>query len=734
MKKFTPRILSLACSLAATGYMSHASAEGFMIEEVVVTAQRRAESLEDVPIAVSAFSGQDLQRAGMDDASDLVGLTPGFNGNVVSSSQPILTMRGVGSNDFTIGNDPALGVYVDEVYVGRSAGSVVNLFDAAQVEVLKGPQGTLFGRNTTAGAISITRAQPEAERSGSVELRVGNHGYQEARFIFNDELTENTFARIGVLDQRRDGFVSEDVSGKDMLDTNMSAIKAAIRHEGDRFDYTVTVDWSEDDQDAAVYRTLLDLGSGFVKEKHAVSDIADEQGSKREVMSVTGKGHFQLSDDYELTSISSWRKYDLEYLEDTDATPMRLLHFGVEETSEIFSQEFRLNATGENVDWFVGLSISYEDVEATGSVDYSEEVLCILQLGATCEVALGAPGFVGSNVTELNSAEGEYWNYAIFGDVKFAVGDHTNVTVGLRYSYDDKEMDVSNPIPANAVVAPSLYGLSLLPNQNIFLVETAGTESNSDTWSQFQPRFVIDHSLNADTLVYASASMGYKSGGFNILVPAAGSFEPEEMLSYEIGVKGSLMDRRLVYDAAIFHYVYDELQVQVIDVVSITRNAAEAKGYGFESSLRFKATERLSVSSTLAYLDAEYDTFVVSGTEDFTGNDLARSPEYTASVNLSYDLPLGDSHLINFNLTAVYTDDQYLLASNAEESLQEDYTTVDVEATLISSDESYFVSLFVNNLEDVNYINQTQMINDFGLALVQDASPRYYGLRAGYNF
>jgi iron complex outermembrane receptor protein len=218
------------------------------------------------------------------------------------------------------------------------------------------------------------------------------------------------------------------------------------------------------------------------------------------------------------------------------------------------------------------------------------------------------------------------------------------------------------------------------------------------------------------------------------LVPAAGSFEPEEMLSYELGIKGSLMNRRLVYDAAVFHYSYDELQVQIVDVVSITRNAAEATGYGFESSVRFKATDRLTVASTLAWLEAEYDKFVVSGAEDFTGNQLARSPELSASLNFDYQLPIGETHLLNLSLTAVYTDDQYILASNRPESLQESYTTVDLEATLAASDDTYFVSLFLNNLGDEEYITQTQLIDDFGLALVQDAPPRYYGIRAGYRF
>jgi iron complex outermembrane receptor protein len=717
--------------LLASSQCPQLYAEEFVLEEIIITAQRRTESLEDVPVAVSAFSASALQKAGINDASDLVGLTPGFNGNVVSTSQPILTMRGVGSNDFTIGNDPALGVYVDEVYVGRSAAAVVNLFDAERVELLKGPQGTLFGRNTTAGAISITRAQPEPERSGSVELRLGNHGYREARFVYNDSFSDNTYARVAMFQQRRDGYVEEQSMGQDMVDTDLSALKAAIKFEGDQFDYTVTLDWSENDQDAAVYRTLLNLGGQTLAERKALSDITDEQLNNREIAMVSGKGHFNIGDDYKLTSITAWRKYDLNYLEDTDATNLRLLHFGVEEESEVFSQEFRLNASTDNLDWFVGISVSYEDIQATGSVDYSEEVLCAQALGASC---MGILGVNGSNIRELNQAEGEYWNYAIFGDLKLVLNPDTNLTLGLRYSYDDKELTAQNPVPVNALVGPTLNALGLFPTANIFLIETAGAVSSTDTWSQVQPRIVLDHHLGEDTMVYASASVGYKSGGFNVLVPAAGSFEPEEMLSYELGIKGSLMNRRLVYDAAVFHYSYDELQVQIVDVVSITRNAAEATGYGFESSVRFKATDRLTVASTLAWLEAEYDKFVVSGAEDFTGNQLARSPELSASLNFDYQLPIGETHLLNLSLTAVYTDDQYILASNRPESLQESYTTVDLEATLAASDDTYFVSLFLNNLGDEEYITQTQLIDDFGLALVQDAPPRYYGIRAGYRF
>ena len=731
MKYTLPRMISLGCTLVSSSYIPFLHAENFVVEEVIVTAQRREQSLEEVPVAVSAFSAATLQRAGISDASDLVGLTPGFNGSMVSSSQPILSMRGVGSNDFTIGNDPALGVYVDEVYVGRSAAAVVNLFDAERVELLKGPQGTLFGRNTTAGAISITRAQPEPYRSGSVEVRTGNDGYQEARFIYNDSLSDSTYARVAMLHQHRDGYVEEQISNRDMVDTDLQAIKAAFKFEGEQVDYTVTIDWSENDQDAAVYRSLLSVDGQVLDTRKAVSDIFNEQRNQREIGMVSGKGRFTFSDGYELTSISAWRKYQLDYLEDTDATSLRLLHFGVDEESESFSQEFRLNSTGENLDWFVGVSVSYEDIQATGSVDYSEEVLCSQLLGSSCASALG---FAGDDVSEFNNAEGEYWNYAIFGDVKLALNSETNLTIGLRYSYDDKEFVAHNPVPANALVGPALNSMGALPTANLFLIETAGKISSRDTWSQVQPRIVLDHSLGGDTMLYASASVGYKSGGFNVLVPTAGSFEPEEMLSYELGVKGSLMDRRLVYDAAFFHYRYDDLQVQIIDVVSITRNAAEATGYGFESSVRFKATERLSVASTLAWLEAEYDRFVVSDTEDFTDNQLARSPELTASLSFDYELPVGEEHFLNLSLTTVYTDDQYMLSSNRPESFQEAYTTTDLEVTLSANSESYFVSLFVNNASDEEYITQTQLISDFGLALVQDSPPRYYGVRAGYRF
>lgn len=698
---------------------------------ITVTAQRREQSARDVPIALSVFGAETLNRVGVNDVSDLAALTPGFSGFTVSNAQPLLTVRGVGSNDFSVGNDPALGVYVDDVYIGRSAGAVTSLFDVERVEILKGPQGTLFGRNTTAGALSIVRNRPGDEAEAYVSAAYGELETSEFQAAVNLPLGENGWAMRAAGIYRAAGeYLTNLVTGDDLGAAETFAGRVALRRQGAFSDIQLDVDYQNDDSDSAVYRSLtFPAPSGApLRDDEVLTDLADNRAD-RDVVAVTLRGAFDIG-NFALKSVSAFRSYEIDYREDTDGSPLTLVHFGTAEESKAYSQEFRFNSPADDrLVWFVGASLFYEDIDARTSVDYAEEDLCFLLAGAPCAPVLGVPGFAGSDVREINQASAEYLNLAVFGDMTWSATDRLNLTVGLRYSYDDKSATIFNPLPDGAVVAPAALGTPAL-----FLAPTGGEIELTDDFSEFQPRFAVDYRAADNLLVYASATRGYKSGGFNILVPQAGAFDPETIWSYEAGLKGAVLNNALTFDLAGFYYEYDNLQVQVVQAVTVTANAASSTGRGVEASITARPVDGLSVIAGLALLDAEYDAFVFSPTQDFSGNALPRAPDVTANVSLAYTLPVTPDSNLDLRLDWSYASEQFLLAANQPESRQGAFHLLNGEITYDFAQGRYALSVFGRNLTDEVYINQAQVIDDLGVAVNQVARPRTVGARLQFRY
>ncbi|MFC7049437.1 TonB-dependent receptor [Emcibacter nanhaiensis] len=709
-----------------TAQESSSETTELVLEEVVVTSQRRSQSLQDVPIAMSVFDSNAINRTGINDVSNLAALTPGFSGFSVSSSQPLLTVRGVGSNDFTVGNDPALGVYVDDVYIGRSAGAITSLLDVNRVEVLKGPQGSLFGRNTTAGALSIVRNTPNNERALDLSASYGEFDTAELRAMGNIPINEDIYFRTAGRYYERDGYLTNLVSGNKLGKKESIALRSALRFEGDDKNFQIDFDWERNRDDSAIYRSLVFPASGgtLPNKDEVITDLADDNRANRDIYGISAHAEIDLG-DYSLKSVSAFRHYKMDYLEDTDATPLALLHFGTVEKNDSYSEEIRLSSPQDNrLIWFIGVSAFYEKISATSSVKYSEEDFCLLLAGVPCQAVIGVPGFAGSDITELNFAEAEYLNLAIFGDATYSITDRLNFTAGVRYSYDDKSADINNPAPANAVIAPAALGTTTL-----FLQETSGTLNLDDSYGQVQPRFALDYQLSEDIQMYASATRGYKSGGFNILVPQAGAFDPETIWSYELGIKGTLWSGRINYDLAAFHYKYDDLQVQIVQAVTTTQNAASSSGDGIEFSVRARPTQNLNLNAGLAVLDATYDTFVFSSTEDYSGNRLPRAPKVTANASVDYHIPLNDADELSFHVDWSYSSKQYLLASNRAESLQKGFSLFNAEVGFSFGDARYRVTLYGRNLTNTKYINQSQIVDDLGIAIQQYAMPRNLGVR-----
>lgn len=712
--------------------------------EIVVTAQKREQRLTDTPLSISAFGEETLIAHGTTSIADLVSTAPGLSGAQVSATQPLLTIRGIGTNDFSIGVDPALGIFVDEVYIGRSAGAITNIFDVDRVEVVKGPQGTLFGRNTTAGAISIIRNQPKDRFEARVDAEYGSFNLFSASGLINAPISDTLAVRGSLYYRRRDGDNRRVLGGPAAERLDSFSARTALRYQGANLTYDLNVDYQRDRNGGPAYQSVTFNGAQPPLGSYdTATDLDDrELRANRDIVLVSGRGSLDLG-DVTLTSVSSYRHYKVDYLEDTDGGPTTILNFATREKQDAWSQEFRINYSGDRVDGFLGASVYEETLDSRSAAIYSEEAVCggiarANGLGTlSCGVLLNALSgglvpvdFSGlSRVREDVLATGKFSSWGVYGDVTFRPVDGLELIIGARYSSDRKRVAIDVPVPAGSLApivagSPSLY----VQTTNDVLAPPVAH------WDNFSPRFALRYAATPDLNLYANVAFGYKSGGFNILVPQRGQFEPEDVRSYEAGLKGNLFDGKLYFDIAGFYYTYSNLQVQIVEAVTYTNNAGSARGYGGEATIRATPLRGLNLAATLALLDARYSRYTPQPGVDFRGNRLSRAPGVSGSASADYSFEIGRTGSLLLGSEVRFQSRQYFNPDNSPIQTGRAYAAVDARVTWASANSRFSLTAYAQNLINARYETQTQVIEPFNLAIFRAGDQRRIGLRASANF
>lgn len=712
--------------------------------EIVVTAQKREQRLVDTPMSISAFGEGLLQAKGTNSVAELASSAPGLSGAQVSATQPLLTVRGIGTNDFSIGVDPALGMFVDEVYVGRSSGAITNIFDIERVEIVKGPQGTLFGRNTTAGAISIIRNKPVDRFEVQANADYGTFNLANVSSVLNAPLGDRTAVRASVYYRRRDGDNPRVGGGKAVERLDSFSGRLALGHKGVGFVYDVNVDYQRDRNGGPAYQSRTYNGAikslSFQETATGLSD--DELKANRDIVMVNGRGSIELG-GVSLTSISSYRHYKIDYVEDTDGGPTNILTFGTLERQNAWSQEARVNYTGQRVSGFIGASVYQEVLTSRSTASYDEEAVCggasranglgTLSCGALLNVLSGGlvpTSFKGlADVKETVFARGKFSSWGVYGDVTVKLSGKLELIVGARYSSDRKRISVNVPTP-NTSLAPIALGAP-----TIFVQATNGA-FNPDVavWTNFSPRAAFRYAITPDINFYGNVSFGYKSGGFNVLIPQKGKFNPEEVTSFEAGVKGALFDKRLQFDISGFYYTYSDLQVQIVEAVTYTNNAGSARGYGAESSLTLRPVPGVSINGTLSLLDARYTRYSPQPGVDYRNNRLNRAPTVSGSFGADYTFLSGGAGSLLLGSDVRFQSKQFFNPDNSKVHTGRGYAVVDARVTWRSNIGKYSLTAYVQNLNNARYETQTQAINDFNIAIFRAGDQRRVGVRATVNF
>jgi len=720
-----PTVSATAALIAAAG-VSGVYAQENAIEEITVTATKRPESAQDVPLAINAYGSEFLKESNIVGVDKLIGFTPGLGGTVGQDAESVITVRGIGTDAFGVGVDNSVGMFIDDVPVGRPTLIGNSFFDLERVEVVKGPQGTLFGRNASAGAISVITKRPDLEvNSVDLLLSAGNEGQQIYEVIGNLAASEEFGVRLAVRHDERDGTIQNAATGDELNNRDHTNIRLSALYEPSD---VVSAFFSLESISIDTRVGFVDPAGSFGPSTSQNQMPSQDIDAQRYLAKIT----WDINDVISLTSNTSFMDYDLTAVPvDVDASELFLVGISEPQEGDQFVQEFRLNGSAETFDWFIGTSFITETIESRYSPDWSDFLLTQLLLDDFTFCDTNTLGVVCvDDVQQDHFAKTDNTSYAIYGDVAWNITDRLKLSFGARYTNDEKDFDINQPLPDSA--------LAVLTGDAFVKLATAGPISAKDDWSSFDPRIALDYQVTDDVLVYGSVSSGYKSGGFNSdpnntlasglpQVPAA--FNEESVTAYEIGLKSQFWENRARVNAAIYFNDYEDYQVEAGDLVILIENAADVESTGFEVDGTFLLGDNLTVMASYSYIDASFKRGEIESI-DVSGRPLNRAPENSGSLVASYAIPISGGEL-TLRGDYIYTGD-FVFASENLNLKQDSYGLFNARIGFESESGRWGIALIGENVGDEDYIVANS--DPLGPALVVPATGALYRAEARFSF
>lgn len=677
------------------------------IEEVIVTAEKRESNLQRVPISITAFTAEDLQGGGVEDSWGLQLRTPSLS---ISSNGPAghLYIRGIGSDQLGVGTEGSTSIYLDDVYMGRTQNALSTLLDVQQIEVLRGPQGTLYGRNSVGGAIKIRSALPTRDYQAHGALEIGD--YDKRRFeavvsgpIVNDRL----LFRFAGLTSQRDGFVKNiNPNARGALqDEDVVRLRASTRYlPSDRLTLDVSADYYHDKSTGPVSKVLTPgtgagLGAVFIPDPYTVNfDVQNTRdlenwGVTSNIVQDLGSMSFR--------SVTGYRENEWFQDLDSDGTEIAQQQVVWGEKQKQFSQELQLSSNGDTrLDWLVGLYYFWEHA------DFDVSLLRPLDAGLF-------------NITLPSSNKTNA--YAAFAQGTYHLNDALRVTAGIRYSDEKKDHVVETFI-----------------NDGISLGRSPGKKS----WAAVTPKVGLEYQATPRALLYVSATRGFKSGGFNS-VGGGESFDPEHLWSYEGGLKTQWLNNLLQVNGGIFYYSYDDMQVtRWTQNLTAVENAAKAHVTGGEIEIVALPFKGLDISIGASVLDAKYDKYITANPanigeppRDLKGNTLRNAPEATLSTVAQYTHPVGQQGALTWRVEYQWQGKTYFDPFNQPIVQQDPFSVVNARLTYAAAGDRFSVSAYGKNLFDEEYFTAVFRFDSTGFNhLANVGDPRTYGLRVDVRF
>jgi iron complex outermembrane receptor protein len=729
--------LAIGCVLvapASTAWSQEEAAAGrqevkaTQLDAVVVTARKREETLQDVPVAVTAFTPEALDTLNIKDLGDLDAQVPNLTIYAARGSTSTVTayIRGIGQADPLWGVDPGVGIYLDDVYIARPQGALLDVFDVERIEVLRGPQGTLYGKNTIGGAIKYVSRGLREETEGFASLTVGNYSQLDAKAGIGGSIGDGVLrGRVAVASMTRDGFGENLSNGQPVSDKEINAVRAQFgAFASEDFDVQFSLDWMDDQ--SGVRGAQMLAPNPLAPAYPPLDDRYDIRSGMGNVNDTTMKGasmtvNWRLGEDWALKYVAAKRESDTHTMIDFDTTPLKLVDVEAFYYDEQVSNELQANfdAGGRSrgvmgLYWFNG--------------DAGGQVLNYFWNPALA-TSLTNPLF-GDTQGYVNTS-----SIAAYADWTFDLTDQLKLDVGARYTDEDK-----HAVALNKFYTTPEYTTAW------------GTAANFDktvNFKNFSPKASLDYQFTPDIMGYLSFSRGFKSGGYNIRanttsVPRSGDpFQDEQVDSYEIGSKMSFLDQRMFLNLAYFYNQYEDIQLSVFTSYTLPNgsqsffgdftNAGKGTVQGVEVEYQFLPTEHWLVSGNLAWLDAQYDEFMSGGVDIADTQYFTNAPEFSGALNAEWRTALDGGGNLSARVTYAYQSEVWPTTDLSPAIRQDGYGLVNA-GVIWNVNDAWTLSLQGTNLADEEYRTTGYNIAAYGVLTGFYGPPRQYSLMARYDF
>ena len=694
------------------------------LEEIVVTAQRRAENLTDVPLSISAVSGDTLEQERIETVADLEGEVPNFKFSRFNLSDTQLFIRGIGSGLDSPAADRSIAIFIDDVYIGRAAGAASDIFDLERVEILRGPQGTLYGKNVVGGAINYVTANPTRTLTGRVRAGVGNFGLYEAAGVVSGPLSDEWAASLAGSYRNFGGFTTNLSTGNRLDDVEAVTARTVLANNGGPLRVRIAADYAKSSgRGPGMYAWRNGTSAIGIRDSWRVGSTprrfhsGPDGHQEVETYGISARLDFDVLGG-DLTSISAYRRAKSDIFTSYAGTGIARTLAGFPQAPQTFdffneiqedaaqlSQELRY--LWENNAWTIlaGAFVIREKVERM------ERTTQPLPSGA-------AP----YNQDDLDGAT---TSYAGFLDLTFRPVEALELNAGIRYTRDNRNFDLLH------TGTGSRFGI--FPT-NPFIADL------EESWGAITPKASVRFAVTEDINLYALVSRGYKSGGFNgqpTDLVGVTPFNPEYVWNYEIGTKGHLFDRRVRFELAAFQMDYSDLQVQAVFTlpnspitgVSIT-NAAAATIRGIEASAQVAVTDELEIGGTFGHLSTRITDSTVATIA--IGNELPSAPKFSYSLNAVYNTQIGDSHEFTGRVEYAYSGRSQQNVENLPVGIKQAYGLFDASLRFAQIDQGFELSLWGKNL--TNNLYESFIIPSAVGGITRFGPPRTYGVSVGYRW
>jgi iron complex outermembrane receptor protein len=715
-----------------------AGADPDTLDEVVVTAQKRAQPIEEVPISMVALDRKLLEDSRAASLTEMQHLAPNFSYSLSGYCNTI-TIRGVGGGGRNIGFDTRAGIYVDGVYMGQSQALNLPLYDIEQVEVLRGPQGHLYGRNTVSGAINITTRAPKAKTESSFRAVAGNHNTREGFAYVSGPLSEKLLGKFFLGYETRDGYTQNLFNNRKLDDLDRLSTRGQLAIQAnDRLVIDLAADHADIKQNSVLGETttgMFDapLPGGPYPDYTVNTNMTPHFNNRMSGASLTA--NYEMEGSGILTAITGYRSTHQDIEHDEDWSPNDTFRVKFTDKIRQVSQEIRLASPAANsLRSIAGIYLTHETADSLHLALAGNDTAMLVTHPLAGIVPFGA--LLGLNPGDAIPVAGtvKTSSYALFGSLDYDLTDKAALNLGARYTKDRKNMLFNIDGTRSGAMA----------------FATLSKYTGSRTDAMLTPAAGISYALDKDTRIYGKYSTGYKSGGWNLdyltasQIASGFEFNKEKVGSYELGIKGAALDRRLSYSFAAFHSTFRDFQVfQFIDVGGgVTemrlRNAAKAESTGAEASLRMRLAHNLEIGGNIGILKATFKSFPggLTGGGDAAGKYLPDAPSFTSSITANYTLP---APALNgkFELHGEYShrSNSYSSADNIE-SLDGigSRNIVNARASFLSAGQGRMkLSLWARNLFNDNYTTLRSR-DFFGNRFVRRGEPRMFGIEGGCSF